>query len=183
MTQRRHRNRKWTIWGVVLVALIIVGVAMFVIWNNNHQKAEQEDKIEIAEMEEERSTEKHDEETEEEYSERVAEQKRIKQYEGEDPNITEELTGAITYAEVNNGVLTIGMNIDQFLSEGSCTLSLSRSGDVIYSANANILAEVSTSTCDGFSVSASGLGDGLTEIIIKLSAGGKTGIIRGEVNL
>ena len=163
--------------------LVVAGVGVAVMWNNKHQEAEQTNEAEAAKVEEAKDVEKRDEETEEEYSERMAEQKKVKQYEGEDPNKAEELTGVITYAGVNNGVLMIGMNIDQFLSEGNCALSLMRSGDVVYSANAKIIAEVSTSTCDGFNIPVSDLGNGATEIVIKLSAGGKTGTIRGEVNI
>lgn len=179
---RRRNNQKWIIGGVILVVLVIAGIVTFVIWNNS-QEAEQNDEVGITEVEEVKDTEKNDGETEEEYSERMAEQKRVKQYEGEDPNKAEELSGAVTYAGVNNNVLMIAMNIDQFLSEGSCALSLAQNGNVIYSADAKIVAEVSTSTCDGFNIPLNGLGSGATEIIIKLSSGGKTGTIRGEVNI
>ncbi|MBR2767267.1 hypothetical protein IKD67_04280 [Candidatus Saccharibacteria bacterium] len=180
---RRRNNRKWIIGGVILALLIVVGVGTAIIWNNEHQETEQNNETEKTEDKKKDDTERHDGETEEEYSERMAEQKRIKQYEGEDPNKAEELTGVITYAGINEGVLMIRVNVDQFLSEGNCALSLMRNGDVIYSVDAKIIAEVSTSTCDGFSVPISGLGSGATDIVIKLSAGGKTGTIRGEVDI
>ena len=183
MTRRQRKNRKWIIGGLILALLVITGVGAAVIWNNEHQSAEQADEAKKADAEETKNTEKRDEETEEEYSERVAEQKKVKQYEGEDPNKAEELTGAITYAGVSNGTLMIAMNIDQFLGEGKCALSLVRNGNEIYSANADIVAEVSTSTCDSFNVPVGSLGGGATDIIIKLSSGGKTGTIRGEVNI
>lgn len=185
MAQRRRKNRKWLIGVVILVLLVAGGVGVAVALNNANQDDGQDNSEEFAreEVEEKTDTEKRSEETEEEYSERMAEQKKVKQYEGEDPNKTEELSGAITYAGVNNGALMIAMNIDQFLGEGNCALSLVRGGSVIYSADAKILAEVSTSTCDGFNVPVSGLGDGVTEIIIKLSSGGKTGTIKGGVNI
>lgn len=162
--------------------LIATGVGAAVLWNNEHRGSEQDSEAEVVE-EEVVDTEKHEEETEEEYSERMAEQKKIKQYEGEDPNKAEELTGVVTYVGVNNGVLMIGVNIDQFLGSGDCELSLTRNGNVIYTENTSIVADVSTSSCDGFNISTSGLGGGATEIIIKLSSGGKTGTIKGEVNL
>ena len=178
---RRRNNRKWIVGGMILLLLIVTGVGAVFIWKNDHQEVEQTEKG--VREEQNKDNEKRDEETEEEYSERMAEQKRVKQYEGEDPNNSNELSGAITYAGVNNGVLAIGINIDQFLSSGSCELDLVRNGDVIYKVNANIMAEVSTSTCDGFSVPVGNLGNGITGIIIKLSSGGKTGTIRGEINL
>lgn len=183
MAQRRRKNRKWIIGGLILALLIGVGVGVAVIWGNNGQEDEQKNGSVEVESNEAESTDKRDEETEEEYSERMAEEKRIKQYEGEDPDKAEELSGAITYAGVNNGMLMVAMNIDQFLSEGNCALSLMRGGETVYSANAKIVAEVSTSTCDGFNIPVNGLGSGTTEVIIKLSSGGKTGTIKGEVNI
>lgn len=182
MARRRRRNRKWLIGGVFLVLLIATGVGAAALWNNEHQE-EQGNETEMVEEEKAVDTEKRDEETEEEYSERMAEQKKVKQYEGEDPNKAEELSGAVTYAGVNNGILMIGVNIDQFLNEGSCELNLVRGENVIYAGKANIMADVSTSSCDGFNIPVSGLGNGATEIIIKLSSGGKTGTIKGEVNI
>ena len=163
--------------------LAAVGIGVAVIWNNEHQESEQAEEMEVTEAEEMKDVEKRDGETEEEYSERMAEQKRVKQYEGEDPNKAEELSGAVTYAGVKNGTLMVGVNIDQFLADGSCELSLVRDNNVVYTDSVDIVADVSTSSCDGFSVPVSGLGSGTTEIIVKLSANGKTGAIRGEVDI
>ena len=178
---KRKNNRKWIIGGVILAVAIVTGVGVVFALNNGNQEAEKTE--EAVKEEPAKEEEKKDEETEEEYSERMTEQKKVKQYEGEDPNKAEELSGAVTYAGVNNGVLIIGMNIDQFLGSGNCALSLVRNGSEIYSANASIVAEVSTSTCDGFNIPVGGLGNGAIEMIIKLSSGEKTGTIRGEVNL
>lgn len=178
---KRKNNRKWIIGGVILVVAIVIGAGVALALKNGNQDTEKTE--EIVKEGPAKEEEKKEEETEEEYSERMAEQKRIKQYEGEDPNKAEELSGAVTYAGVNNEALIIGVNIDQFLSSGSCALSLVRNESEIYSANASIMAEVSTSTCDGFSIPTVSLGNGATEIIIKLSSGGKTGTIKGEVNL
>lgn len=178
---KRRNYKKWVVWGMVFVIIISVGVGVAFALNSGHQEAENVEETVSSEFTEE--GEKGDEESEEEYSERMAEQKKIKQYEGEDPNKVEELSGAVTYAAVNNGTLMIGMNIDQYLSEGNCILNLIRNNNIIYSADSKIIAEVSTSTCDGFNVPIDGLGSGFTEIIIKLDSGGKAGIIHGEVSI
>ena len=181
---RRKNNRKKIIGGVLLIVIIAVGIVVGLILTNNKNDEYVGDTDEkqgyVVDVKE---VEKKEEETDEEYSERLAEEKKVKQYEGEDPNKAEELSGAITYAGVNNGRLMIGMNIDQYLGDGKCELSLIRDGKVIYSADSKIMAEVSTSTCDGYSVPVNSLGSGNTEIVIKLYSGEKNGTIRGEVKL
>ena len=89
----------------------------------------------------------------------------------------------VTYAGVVDDKLMIRVNIDQFLADGSCELKLVRNNSTIYNSTANIFADVSTSTCEGFDVPVSGLGSGNTNIEIQLKSGDKSGIIRGEVNI
>ena len=181
---RTNNKRKWIVGVIVLIALIIVGVVIGIILNQNEgDDYDENDGNNSTEMIDEKESGRKDDETEEEYSTRLAEEKRIKQYEGGDPNKAEELSGAITYTGVNDGILVIGMNIDQFLSDGNCELNLMRDGDLVYSTNARILAEVSTSTCDGFNIPIDGLGNGMTKVIIKLTSNGKNGEINGEVNI
>ncbi len=107
----------------------------------------------------------------------------IIQYEGENPNNTNSLTGVITYAGVSDQTLIIRLNIDQYLNSGSCKLSLSKNGAEYYSGSANIFADVSTSTCQGFNISTNNLPSGNYLITIELNSDNKTGIIAGSVNL
>ena len=181
MAQRRNK-RKWLIWGAILLILII-GVVTAIVLNNGSRSDDSTETVIEDEKLEKSEKSKDETETEEEYSERMAEQKKVKQYEGEDPNQADALSGVVTYAAVNNDVLMIGTNIDQFLGSGDCNLSLIRDGKEIYSTNVGIVAEVSTSACDGFNIPTNNLGSGTTEIVIKLNSGEKTGIIRGEVSL
>ena len=71
-------------------------------------------------------------------------------------------------------------SIDQYLTGGSCELTLERDGDTIYNSIANIMGDVSTAVCDGFDVAVAELGGGEIQINIKLSAEGKSGMIRGK---
>ena len=105
------------------------------------------------------------------------------QYEGDDPNTTEELTGVITYAGVNGDKLMIRVNIDQFLDSGECGLGLRQAGMNVYNTSARVVSNASTATCEGFDVPVNELGEGNYQITIKLNAGGKTGTINGEVNV
>ena len=117
------------------------------------------------------------------YAPDVVEKERTIQYEGDDPNASESLTGAITYAGVSGDELMIRTNIDQYLTVGECELVLENGGTVIYSDNVEIMSSVATSACDGFSVPASELGAGEINITIKISANERKGTLRGKVNI
>lgn len=110
-------------------------------------------------------------------------EKKVPQYEGEDANLSEELTGSVTYAGVLDGVLMVRVNIDQFLASGECELTLTQNGVNIYNTVVPITQSASTATCQGFNVDASKFIAGATQIMIKMSSGGKNGIIYGEVDL
>ena len=75
----------------------------------------------------------------------------------------------------------IRVNIDQYVDGGTCELSLQ--GNTTYSDTANIAGGASTATCEGFNVPANMLASGTYQIIIKINSGGKTGTIKGEVNI
>ena len=180
MAKRRRKGQRWVIGGLILVCLVAVVVVGVLIWKNNQRSdTGEEETTETVEVD----IEKKEGETEEEYSQRLAEEKQVKQYEGESPNKAKELSGAITHAGVVNGKLMIGVNVDQFLDAGKCELSLMRNGDVVYSESANIVADVTTSSCEEFNIPIEKTGNGKTEIIIKLSANGKEGEVRGEVDI
>ena len=112
------------------------------------------------------------------------EKEEVVQYEGENPNSATDLTGVVTYAGLVGDKLTIRVNINQYLSGGSCALRLLYEDDInVYSETVNIVNSASTSTCEGFDVPRTGLAGGKYSIIINLASDGKTGVINGEVNL
>ena len=103
-------------------------------------------------------------------------------YEGNDPNTAADLTGIITYNNVANNKLTLRVNIDQYLTTGTCKLSLVRDGSAVYSATAEIFANAATSSCKGFDIPLSNL-SGQYEIVINLASDDRTGTISGVANL
>ena len=109
--------------------------------------------------------------------------KKVKQFEGEDPNKLDYLTGVITAANVSGGQLVIRTNIDQYLESGSCELQILQNNGIIYTDKSEIIASASTSTCYGFDVPVVSIGNGNMQIVINLSSGDKTGTINGEVNI
>ena len=106
------------------------------------------------------------------------------QYDGTNPNINSGVTGVITYAGVNDGVLVVRVNIDQYLTGGSCALVLAQDGASLYSETVKVVDSVATSTCEGFNVPVGKVnGNGKVGIRIMVESGGKSGIIEGEVNI
>ena len=108
--------------------------------------------------------------------------KKQTQNEGSDPNSSKTLTGALTRADVTNNKLIIRVNIDQYLSGGSCALTLT-SGSKTYTDVANITDAASTSTCAGFDIPVEKLSSGSWSISIKITSGDKEGTISGKVTV
>lgn len=100
------------------------------------------------------------------------------QFEGENPNTQDNLSGSITAAFISGEKAIIRVNIDQFLSTGSCELVLT-SGNQTYSESARIIPEASTSTCEGFDIPLEKISTGTWQILINLSSDSKTGQITG----
>lgn len=181
--RKRRKNKKWILRLTIVLLLVAAVFVCYFVWDSYFK-----DKDGDIEIPKEQGTEKIEKVEEIEVTEgeggkgNVAEKEKVVQYEGEDPNDLEELTGVVTYAGVVDGNLMIRVNIDQFLSGGSCTLNLIKDGSNVYSETTEIVSMVSTSTCDGFDV-AQGLSSGNYNIVITLNSEGKTGRISGEVNI
>lgn len=185
MVRRRRKSRKWISWLVFLMLLIMAGVVCYFVWDNYFKekdgtKQEGDSSVVTEENEDvEQKVEKRDDVGEGEVME---EEKKVVQYDGTDPNKNNDLTGVITYAGASGNNLMIRVNIDQYLSDGSCSLSLLSNGGVVYGDTAKIVASASTATCEGFDIPVSEVGSGNYEIVINLSSYDKTGAIKGEVN-
>ena len=192
MVQKRRNYKKWYwIGGGVLIVAVIVAAIVGVVLNNNGTKNNNEgrgDDAAIIEKKETENTEKTSDNTdgqseEEKFAEEEVAKKKVVQYEGEDPNKAAELSGIVSYAGVVDGVLMIRVTIDQYLVDGTCELNLLRDGSAVYNSSANIMADVATSTCEGFDVPVTEIGGGSTQIVIRLNSGDKTGEIRSEVGV
>lgn len=101
-------------------------------------------------------------------------------YDGEDPNTLENITGDVTRADVSDGRVVIRVNINQYLGSGTCTLTMGN-----YSASANVVANASTSSCEGFDINLSELSglSGDTGFTINVVSGDKAGSINGNIAL
>lgn len=108
--------------------------------------------------------------------------KTPEKYDGNDPNLEESLTGSITTARIEGDKLIIRVTIDQYLSSGTCSLTVTN-GEQTIEKTANITPIASTSSCEGFDIATSELNnlENKISIKIKITSGDKTGNITGEV--
>lgn len=183
MARRRRKNkRKWVFRLFFLVLLITAIIVCYFVWDGYFKDKKDKDRPMTHDessvvVDEEKKEDKEDAESV------VIEKEEAVQYDGEDPNEGRSLSGVITYAGLTDSKLMIRINIDQYLTDGVCELKLIRGGTVVFNDSAGIVGSASTATCEGFDVTASGLGSGKLQIEIKISAGGKTGLISGEVEV
>lgn len=183
--KRRRKNKKWLKWVGFLILVIVAGVVCYLVYDAYFRGPEEIDVDEMPTVPEVIIT---DEKVEEEIDEKeeikpVTEKEEVKQYEGEDPNKGDGLTGNITSTSVRDGVLRIRVNINQYVTSGNCELTILKDGNNVYSATAEVMGMASTATCQGFDVPVAEIGGGLVKILININAGGKTGAISGEVQL
>lgn len=114
---------------------------------------------------------------------------KVSQYEGEDPNRLDELTGRVAYKGVNREpnyqTLTVSVSIDQYLhSNGTCTLSLKNTSNAeVYSAALFAQPDVTTSACGPFEIPIADFSPGVYQIEITVSGDDKTGLITDAVQL
>ena len=178
MAQKQKKNKKWLFWVIIMLLFVVAAVVCYFVWDGYFKKKEEVKPVE------EQSLVENKKESEAEKAPEVVEKEKetVVQYEGEDPNEREDLTGVVTYAGVNGNNLIIRVNIDQYLNSGSCELNLVQDS-VAYSDTANIVSSATTATCEGFNVPVSRLSGGEYGIVIKISSGDKSGTINGEVRI
>lgn len=175
MVQKSSRGKIWLM--VLLVA--VAGVVFGLLWYLNPHKDKE---ATSGDVKTELVTEDETKEVSDDKNDDVL--KKVVQYEGEDPNDAEELSGVVTYAGLNEGILRIRLNIDQFLSGGSCDLKILADENVVYTESVAIIGNVSAATCEGFDIDWGEVGvNGEVKLEILLASGGKNGKIIKEVSL
>lgn len=181
MSKHKKTNQKSKYIIITIVVLLLAGVAGFLICQKILPQPSQEDNKNTFSISAEQSEPKLEQSSQDSKDDESGGKTPI-QYEGENPNKAAELSGSINSARVTGDNLVIRVNIDQFLSNGTCDLTLA-SGDKKFTSSTDIEAMVSTSTCDGFSIPVSKLSSGKWNIKIKLSSGDKIGEITGEAEI
>ncbi len=185
-TKRRRKNKNTLSVLFFLLLIVAAGCICYLVWDN-YFRDKSGDEPQPAEIQQADDTEIKDGKggtEEEKKTEPEPEKKETPvQYDGDNPNTSAGITGVITYAGVSGSNLMIRVNIDQYLSGGTCKLTLKQNGNNIYTASAPVIDAASTSTCEGFNVPVSGLPKGAVDVIISVASGNKSGEIVGKANL
>lgn len=95
-----------------------------------------------------------------------------------------DISGVLNSAFVSNGNLVIRTTINNALTDGTCTLTLTRSADgKVVTKTANVVANPASATCAGFDVPVAELGSGSWTVSIKVVSGSLSGTITGTASL
>lgn len=186
---RRRRRHKFTWVAVILVALG-VSFASTIIYseaNNQENNTSTDDKVsespsDIVSTENHLSQEDNPSNNLSGELDLLDKDKTPPQYENYNPDNKDLLTGSISYIDINNNQLSVRINIDQFLENGTCTLRLLQ-GPNYYEYKVDIMSSVSTATCHGFDIDTTNIPNGDYDVYIELDSNDKKGIINGKVTL
>lgn len=112
----------------------------------------------------------------------VTEESGPVQFEGEDPNMAETLSGSISRAEVIQGTLRVYATIAQSLDSGTCTLIMTDNSGEEYSFVSDIEMNVTTAMCN-FEENIDYASPGTWNLEILLESGDRVGTITGSVEI
>lgn len=192
MVAQRKKNKKWIGWVAFLVLLVVAGVVVYFVWDGYFREKDaapgggassQTSSAGSGRGSGSASGAKETENKDATDSGEVVEKQEVVNYEGENPNAAENLTGVVTYTGISGDDLVIRVNIDQYLTGGECRLVLKRGSEVAYEEKAAIVSSAATSTCEGFNIPTTSLAGPSYAIEVYLSADGKSGVILGETAL
>lgn len=189
MARRRRRQTRIVTTIGFLLLILLAGLICYLVWDSyfrdKDENKKEEPKIEqVVDQKEKKEKEPEEQLNEETKTEDVINDDKEKPgYDGENPNQGESLTGVITRSERMNDYLVIRVNIDQYLSDGSCRLNLKRDAEILYTDTVSIVSSAATATCEGFDVPVAEIGEGDYGIEILVNSGDRNGVINGEVGV
>lgn len=174
---------------VILIAAIIVIIAgglfayaMYLPQDHSPSETTTSDTQKAQSSEKSSKSDNDSQTTDDQTTTREKEKDNPTQFEGSSPNTNNTITGVINYKAVADGALTLRTTIEQSLTSGTCTLTLTSNGRTV-TKTANIAPNPSSSTCEGFSVPVSELGSGSWNIEITITSGDRTGAFKDSVTI
>ena len=187
---KQHRipllKRPWFI-GAIILAIVAIITGLIICFSRSHKEDDSanDDKITSVESNNQPNNNEDKPASSEPSDEEERPEDKVVQFEGEDPKKLEEITGVVSYRNVENGKLIIDTNIDQYLtSGGTCTVTIKgqntgHSDTMTKAAH----ADIATSYCETFEIPAQGLPSDYYEIKIVITSDDKKGIIKDGVQL
>lgn len=185
MRVKQNKSHKKAVVITIVAALLVAGgvFAYFTLWAPNKSETDSSDKSkQNSQVDDAKDSDAKTNNTDTKNEVNGDENKTPVQYEGDDPNTSDTLTGVISYKSVVGSNLVIRTTINQLISSGTCNLTLS-SGQKTVTRTANIMQNPSSSSCEGFDIPTSELGSGTWNINIKVTGDGKTGTLTDSVSL
>lgn len=97
---------------------------------------------------------------------------------------TGSLSASITYTQVANQNVKVGVVIDSLISSGTCTFSATRSGASTVTKTASVQALNSSSTCEGFTIPTSEfIGSGEWMFTVKVESSDQSITLNGSFSI
>ena len=181
--QKKLSKKKLIITAAIVLTVIASTITYALMSQNSDQLTNQKTNSDSSKDSSNTSTEEKKESESSSNSTSHEKEKDIQPpYEGEDPNNNPSLTGVITYKSIVGANLSLRTTIDQYLSSGTCRLSLT-SGTKAVTRSSAIAPNPSSSTCEGFDVPIAELGGGTWNIEIIVTSGDRTGALKDSVTL
>lgn len=178
MAKKHEKNKKWVVWLLMLVLFAVAAGVVYLVWNACFGgKDEGQDFGVTTEVDGEEEPQGQGEEA------GMIEKPKVVQYDGDDPNGSDGLSGVITYAGVTDDYLTIRVNIDQYLTDGECKLSVLSGDSLIHEEVVEIVSGPSSSSCNGFDVPVGIIGGGRFEVVVDFESDERRGAVREGVEV
>ena len=188
MKIQKKKSKTPIIVTTIVAVLLLVGVAVFAIYSNNKQPTQNPETTQNSSSEQPGQTaaNANPEDTPPPAVDTDDPDKTPVQYDTQnsdtDPAKKDSLSGVINYKSVSNGVLLIRVNISQRIESGECRITLAQpSQNKFVTKSADIVTNPSSTTCKGFDIPVSELGNGSWDITINVTDGNRTGDIKGSV--
>lgn len=183
----KGRHRKHVV-AIVIVCILVVAVAVagVLVFVNRDKIFSTKTESAVEQVEEKKEEEKKTEEKQEEKVQentREEEKPSVAQYEGEDPNKLENITGVVSFAGYSEGNFIVNVMLDQELgNSGTCNFTLMHSSGAKITNTSATQAGPSTSFCS-YSTPAGNVQAGAWSISVEVTGTNKKGAISGEANI
>lgn len=180
MNIKKHKQKKWIIIAIIS-ALLIGGSIAGVLYLTNRDRPAVDDSSNEPDYTRKVDLEAATDDQQKAGSDIKKDSLEKDQAENQGDS-TQDIPVSITAANQNGGTLQIRSLIESIISDGTCTLTLSREGKKI-SKTSNIQSMSSSSTCQGFDIPVSDLSTGTWNISLDIATEGKSGVVTRTVDI